>query len=71
MQEIVLSGHGTETGFEDKLGVQAQEHFATTRAAISRILIEAEANLDNVQALCFGVSSDLPHSSDQHMLIGI
>jgi hypothetical protein len=56
LQEIVLLGQSIETGFEGELGVQAQEHFATTRAAISRILTEAEANLDNLQALCFGVS---------------
>jgi hypothetical protein len=55
LQEIVLSGHGEHTGLEDQLRVQALEYFATARAATSRLLKEVPSNLENLQALTYGV----------------
>lgn len=63
LQEIVLSGHGNETGLEDRLRAEAIDYFTVARLATSRILeSEVKSDLDHLQALIYGVSLFIPTS---------
>ncbi|KAF4633140.1 hypothetical protein G7Y89_g4977 [Cudoniella acicularis] len=55
LQEIVLSDHRKYTGLETELRDQAQECFATVRAASSSYLTQAPSSLENLQALTFAI----------------
>lgn len=56
LQEIVLADHRKPTGLEDHLRNQAEEFFATGRAASSWFRMNPASNLPNLQALTYSVS---------------